>query len=76
MPVSPALAPTDLGETPAGTIHCFQAARTVARRLKFGIANGCTVGSLLLGMTPSSWPSRATSAGRDRTARLRRLRRL
>jgi CDP-diacylglycerol--serine O-phosphatidyltransferase len=51
MPVSPALAPTDLGETPAGTIPLLPGPRTVARRVKFGIANGCTVGSLLLGMT-------------------------
>jgi CDP-diacylglycerol---serine O-phosphatidyltransferase len=51
MPVSPALAPTDLGETPSGTIPLLPGPRTAARRVKFAIANGCTVGSLLLGMT-------------------------
>jgi hypothetical protein len=45
--------------------------------VKFGIANGCTVGSLLLGMTAVFLAiAGGLPSGRDRTARLRRLRRL
>jgi CDP-diacylglycerol--serine O-phosphatidyltransferase len=34
----------------AGPIPLLPGPRTIGRRVKFGIANGCTVGSLLLGM--------------------------
>jgi CDP-diacylglycerol--serine O-phosphatidyltransferase len=50
-PVSPVVGPTRLpDETPRTTIHLLPGERTPARRVKFAIANGCTVGSLLLGM--------------------------
>jgi CDP-diacylglycerol--serine O-phosphatidyltransferase len=35
---------------PTGTIPLLPGPQTVGRRIKFGIANACTVGSLLLGM--------------------------
>ena len=50
MPISPALAPTDLGAATTGTIPLLPGPHTVGRRVKFAIANGCTVGSLTLGM--------------------------
>jgi len=50
-PVSPAIGPSRLTETSAnGTIPLLPGERTPARRVKFAIANGCTVGSLLMGM--------------------------
>lgn len=50
-PVSPALAPSRLPETsPTGAIPLLPGERTPARRVKFAIANGCTVASLLMGM--------------------------
>ena len=55
-PVSPALPPSlrepHTGDT-AGpvTIPLLPGARTPVRRLKFAIANGCTVASLLMGMS-------------------------
>ncbi len=55
-PVSPALAPTrgrpDVARNPAGpvTIPLLPGERTRVRRVKFAIANGCTVASLTLGM--------------------------
>ncbi len=50
-PVSPAVGPSRLTQTSSnGTIPLLPGERTPARRLKFAIANGCTVGSLLLGM--------------------------
>jgi CDP-diacylglycerol---serine O-phosphatidyltransferase len=53
-PVSPAFGPISLGDpTPAGpvTIPLLPGERTPARRVKFAVANGCTVASLLLGMS-------------------------
>jgi CDP-diacylglycerol--serine O-phosphatidyltransferase len=50
-PVSPALPPTPRrAETTSLTIPLLPGERTPERRLKFAIANGCTIGSLLLGM--------------------------
>jgi len=40
----------DVEEAPAGPIALLPGERTPARRLKFAIANGCTIGSLLLGL--------------------------
>jgi CDP-diacylglycerol--serine O-phosphatidyltransferase len=53
-PVSPAFGPISLGEpAPVGpvTIPLLPGERTPARRVKFAVANGCTVASLLLGMS-------------------------
>jgi CDP-diacylglycerol--serine O-phosphatidyltransferase len=52
-PVSPAFGPRSLTERPTGpvTIPLLPGERTVARRVKFAIANGCTIASLLLGMS-------------------------
>jgi CDP-diacylglycerol--serine O-phosphatidyltransferase len=55
-PVSPALPPM-LRDTPGGdaggpiSIPLLPGARTPVRRFKFAVANGCTVASLLLGMS-------------------------
>jgi len=49
-PVSPAVGPSHLESSPSGTIPLLPGERTPARRVKFAIANGCTVGSLLMGM--------------------------
>ncbi len=46
-PVSPAVGPSLLSQ---GTIPLLPGERTTARRIKFAIANGCTVGSLLAGL--------------------------
>ncbi|WP_091458525.1 CDP-diacylglycerol--serine O-phosphatidyltransferase [Micromonospora inyonensis] len=52
MPVSPALAPTTaVDDTPARSIPLLPGERTVARRAKFALVNGCTVASLMLGVT-------------------------
>jgi CDP-diacylglycerol--serine O-phosphatidyltransferase len=50
-PVSPAVGPSRLNtdDTPR-TIPLLPGERTPVRRLKFAIANGCTLGSLLLGL--------------------------
>src|SRR5262245_22391201 len=48
-PVTPEVA-EDERATPV-TIPLLPGERTPARRLKFAIANGCTIGSLMLGMT-------------------------
>jgi CDP-diacylglycerol---serine O-phosphatidyltransferase len=48
-PVSPALGPSHL-PSQGQTIPLLPGDRTPARRLKFAIANGCTIGSLLMGM--------------------------
>jgi CDP-diacylglycerol---serine O-phosphatidyltransferase len=54
VPISPAVGPTDLGHAPvlteSATIPLLPGPQTTSRRVKFAIANGCTVGSLLLGM--------------------------
>lgn len=50
-PVSPALPPAPRRpETASLTIPLLPGERTPERRLKFAIANACTIGSLLLGM--------------------------
>jgi CDP-diacylglycerol--serine O-phosphatidyltransferase len=49
-PVSPALGPSRLPENRTGTIPLLPGERTPARRIKFAVANGCTVTSLLMGM--------------------------
>jgi CDP-diacylglycerol--serine O-phosphatidyltransferase len=53
-PVSPALVTPRIAPAadggPATTIPLLPGERTPARRLKFAIANGCTVGSLLAGL--------------------------
>jgi CDP-diacylglycerol--serine O-phosphatidyltransferase len=50
-PVSPAVGPTRLNTDDAPrTIPLLPGERTPARRLKFAIANGCTLASLLLGL--------------------------
>jgi CDP-diacylglycerol--serine O-phosphatidyltransferase len=52
-PISPALPPTarpEPDEVGATTIPLLPGARTFSRRVKFAIANGCTVGSLALGL--------------------------
>ena len=48
VPVSPAVGPSRLAST-SDTIPLLPGEHTPARRVKFAIANGCTVGSLLMG---------------------------
>jgi len=49
-PVSPAVGPTRLTRPGETTIPLLPGERTPARRVKFAIANGCTIGSLLSGL--------------------------
>ncbi|MEU6078616.1 CDP-alcohol phosphatidyltransferase family protein [Micromonospora sp. NPDC047074] len=49
-PVSPALGPTAAVDDQAMTIPLLPGERTVARRVKFAVANACTLSSLMLGM--------------------------
>ncbi|MFI6822347.1 CDP-alcohol phosphatidyltransferase family protein [Micromonospora sp. NPDC050187] len=52
MPVSPAIAPTTpVEDAPARSIPLLPGERTVARRAKFALVNGCTLASLMLGVT-------------------------
>ncbi|MEU4566801.1 CDP-diacylglycerol--serine O-phosphatidyltransferase [Micromonospora sp. NPDC023956] len=52
MPVSPAIAPTTpVDDATARSIPLLPGERTVARRAKFALVNGCTLASLMLGMT-------------------------
>ncbi|HEY7224249.1 MAG TPA: CDP-alcohol phosphatidyltransferase family protein [Micromonosporaceae bacterium] len=48
-PVSPAVGPTRLAPQ-TGPIPLLPGERTTARRVKFAVANGCTIGSLLTGL--------------------------
>jgi CDP-diacylglycerol--serine O-phosphatidyltransferase len=48
-PVSPAVGPSRLPSS-GSTIPLLPGDRTRSRRVKFAIANGCTVGSLIMGM--------------------------
>ncbi|MEV0153600.1 CDP-alcohol phosphatidyltransferase family protein [Micromonospora sp. NPDC050686] len=51
MPVSPALAPSEpVDDSPGRAIPLLPGERTAARRMKFGLVNGCTLSSLVLGM--------------------------
>lgn len=51
MPVSPALPPmAHADEVSPGSIPLLPGERTVARRMKFGLVNACTLASLMLGM--------------------------
>ncbi|NYH43363.1 CDP-diacylglycerol--serine O-phosphatidyltransferase [Micromonospora jinlongensis] len=51
MPVSPAMPPMVYAdEASAGTIPLLPGERTIARRMKFGLVNACTLASLMLGM--------------------------
>ncbi|WP_089019028.1 CDP-alcohol phosphatidyltransferase family protein [Micromonospora coriariae] len=51
MPVSPALPPvTHADEASSRSIPLLPGERTVARRMKFGLVNACTLASLMLGM--------------------------
>ncbi|MEV4658301.1 CDP-alcohol phosphatidyltransferase family protein [Micromonospora sp. NPDC049301] len=51
MPVSPALPPmAHVDEASAGSIPLLPGERTLARRMKFGLVNACTLASLMLGM--------------------------
>ncbi len=58
------------------TIPLLPGDKTLARRVKFGIANGCTIASLMLGMSAIFLEHARRSPDRCRSAgRLRRLRR-
>ncbi|MEK8109367.1 CDP-alcohol phosphatidyltransferase family protein [Micromonospora sp. M12] len=51
MPVSPAMPPMAYAdEASAGSIPLLPGERTMARRMKFGLVNACTLASLMLGM--------------------------
>lgn len=51
MPVSPAMPPmASADEASAATIPLLPGERTLARRMKFGLVNACSVASLMLGM--------------------------
>jgi CDP-diacylglycerol--serine O-phosphatidyltransferase len=50
VPGRPVAVPADDPVTPPATIPLLPGERTLARRFKFALANGCTVASLLLGM--------------------------
>ncbi|GAB3139817.1 hypothetical protein GCM10027290_09660 [Micromonospora sonneratiae] len=51
VPVSPALGPIGPADAgPSATIPLLPGERTVARRIKFAVVNGCTLASLTLGM--------------------------
>ncbi|MBM0235337.1 CDP-alcohol phosphatidyltransferase family protein [Micromonospora sp. STR1_7] len=50
MPVSPALPMMHTDEATARSIPLLPGERTVARRMKFGVVNACTLASLMLGM--------------------------
>lgn len=50
MPVSPALPMMHTDEATAGSIPLLPGERTMARRMKFGLVNACTLASLMLGM--------------------------
>lgn len=49
-PISPALAPVDPAPTSGIAIPLLPGDRTLARRLKFAVVNGCTLASLGLGL--------------------------
>lgn len=51
-PISPAIGPTATvpAEGPARSIPLLPGERTMARRVRFAIVNGCTLASLMLGM--------------------------
>ncbi|PZF86028.1 CDP-alcohol phosphatidyltransferase family protein [Micromonospora deserti] len=50
VPVSPAVAPIPVDESPATAVPLLPGEQTVARRMKFAVVNACTLASLLLGM--------------------------
>jgi CDP-diacylglycerol--serine O-phosphatidyltransferase len=52
VPVSPALAPDAVADDPATVtaVPLLPGERTVARRIKFAVVNGCTLASLTLGL--------------------------